>query len=413
MSDTAAHLIDRVLPIAPYRQWVLAYPRPLRLAFARDARATTESARIFLREVFRWQRRQAKLAETKKPRVGAVSFTQRFGSRLDANIHHHALLPDGVFTVNEGGTVGFAELSRPRCEDLEKILERVVLKTLAMAKRRGLLEDEPADALSRMQAESMQPTLPLRIVEEDRPEKLSAFIDGFSLEAGAHVHENDRQGLEHLLRYMLRPPLSLKRLHRMDDGRILIELKRPLYDGTRSIALTPMKFMRRLASIVPPPRVHGTRYFGVLAPASKIRPKIISPGQERAKSCVDEIPAGIIDEGGAEDAMLAQQVREAMVDASEDLLPPPMPERPRRLPWSELLARVFREDVITCDKCGGHRKVTAFVPGGTQARKILDQLGIQERAPPIAKARAPPHQEEAFDLPPDDPGVDEQHADSA
>jgi hypothetical protein len=77
------------------------------------------------------------------------------------------------------------------------------------------------------------------------------------------------------------------------------------------------------------------------------------------------------------------------------------------------LARVFREDVITCDKCGGHRKVIAFIPGGKQARKILDQLGIQERAPPIAKARAPPHQEEAFDLPPDDAGVEEQHADSA
>ncbi len=60
MSDTAAHLMDRVLPDVTYRQYVLAYPRRLRYAFARDSVAATESVRIFLREVFRWQRRLAR-----------------------------------------------------------------------------------------------------------------------------------------------------------------------------------------------------------------------------------------------------------------------------------------------------------------------------------------------------------------
>ena len=36
MADTAAHLVDRVLPRAPYRQWVLTVPKPLRLVLARD-----------------------------------------------------------------------------------------------------------------------------------------------------------------------------------------------------------------------------------------------------------------------------------------------------------------------------------------------------------------------------------------
>jgi hypothetical protein len=39
MADTAAHLVDRVLPQAPYRQyrqWVLSVPKPLRLRLARD-----------------------------------------------------------------------------------------------------------------------------------------------------------------------------------------------------------------------------------------------------------------------------------------------------------------------------------------------------------------------------------------
>jgi len=36
MADTAAHLVDRVLPSAPYRQWVLSLPKPLRLRLARE-----------------------------------------------------------------------------------------------------------------------------------------------------------------------------------------------------------------------------------------------------------------------------------------------------------------------------------------------------------------------------------------
>jgi hypothetical protein len=413
MSDTAAHLVDRVLPIVPYRQWVLAYPRRLRLAFARDAKAATDSATIFLREVFRWQRREAKHSGTKRPLVGGVSFSQRFGSRLDTNVHHHVLLPDGVFTVAEDGAARFVELARPRREDLEEILPRVVKKTLAMAQRRGLLEDEPFDALSRVQAESLQTSLPLHLEEESHSaQKLSAFIDGFSLEAGAHVLESDRPGLEHLLRYMLRPPLSLKRLRRMADGRILIELKRPLYDGTRAIALTPRQFLRRLASIVPPPRIHSTRYFGVFAPASKTRPKITLARPGRAKGCVDKVPAGVIDDGGAEEMMLADALSPDLPQG-DWLEGPPMPERPRRLDWPALLARVFQEDVTVCDKCAGRRRVSAFIPGGRLAREVLDQLGIHGTSPPIAKARAPPHQEEAFDLPPDDPGVSEQHAEAS
>jgi hypothetical protein len=60
------------------------------------------------------------------------------------------------------------------------------------------------------------------------------------------------------------------------------------------------------------------------------------------------------------------------------------------------------------------------VPGGKLARHVLDQLGIDGRSPPLAKARALPHQEAAFDVgsptevwgPNHRPGVDEQYADA-
>ncbi len=87
-----------------------------------------------------------------------------------------------------------------------------------------------------------------------------------------------------------------------------------------------------------------------------------------------------------------------------------MPERARRLEWASLLERVFKEDILQCASCRGRRKVTAFIPSGPMAREILERLGVDATGPPIAKARARPHQEH-FDLHPEDTGVDPQYPD--
>jgi hypothetical protein len=73
----------------------------------------------------------------------------------------------------------------------------------------------------------------------------------------------------------LRPPLSLDRLSRTADGRVVISLRKPLYDGTAAIALTPMQLMKRLAALVPPPKLHTTRYFGAFAAGSRLRAQVI------------------------------------------------------------------------------------------------------------------------------------------
>jgi len=298
------------------------------------------------------------------------------------------------------------DVRAPGREDLERILERVVAKTRAMAEARGLLEELPCEGIDHLRAEAVQTGLPLTM-EEPR-EKLAAFREGFSLEAGAHVSAVDRKGLEHLLRYMLRPPFSLKRVHKLPDGRVLLELKKPRHDGVRAVAFTPRQFLRRLATLVPPPRWHATRYFGVFAPASKARPKVVSGAERRGMPRVPEL----LEDDGCEDARLARESREELDGLALPFEPPPMPERPARLPWADLLARVFAVDVLVCPKCGGRRKVTAFMPGGELARQVLERLGIDATGPPIAPARTPPHQEEAFELPPDDAGVDAQYPDS-
>jgi len=116
------------------------------------------------------------------------------------------------------------------------------------------------------------------------------------------------------------------------------------------------------------------------------------------------VPEGL-DDGGAEGARVAWEV-EGELERFRGSGGPPMPERPRFLGWPQLLARVFGVDVLRCDKCGGRRKLSAFIVGSREACEILEQLGLHATSPPTAPARAPPRQADCFELPPDDPGVD-------
>jgi hypothetical protein len=147
----------------------------------------------------------------------------------------------------------------------------------------------------------------------------------------------------------------------------------------------------------------------VFAPASKVRPKIVMAGRGQTPPVPETF-----DDGGAEEGRTAWELSAALDDVPLTFGPPPLPERKRYLDWSQLLRRVFAADLLTCEKCGGRRKVTAFIPSSREAREILDKLGYDATAPPIAAARAPPHQE-AFELElsVDDPGVDEQYPDCA
>ncbi|WP_255217406.1 transposase [Myxococcus sp. AM010] len=68
------------------------------------------------------------------------------------------------------------------------------------------------------------------------------------------LHANDRQGLERRCRYGARGALALERLSRAEDGRIAYRMKRPLPDGTTHLLFTGLELLRRVASLVPPPR---------------------------------------------------------------------------------------------------------------------------------------------------------------
>jgi hypothetical protein len=84
MSDTAAHLVDRVFPEVPVRQWVLSLPFALRYRLAYDSSLVRDVLQIFVRTIFASIRRRAGIAASnRQARCGAVAFIQRFSDALN------------------------------------------------------------------------------------------------------------------------------------------------------------------------------------------------------------------------------------------------------------------------------------------------------------------------------------------
>ena len=87
MADTAAHLVDRVFPTVPVRQWVLSLPLALRYRMAYDAHLMGDVLNVFIRALFgKLRRRAGELLSLRSSQCGAVTFVQRFGDALNAKM---------------------------------------------------------------------------------------------------------------------------------------------------------------------------------------------------------------------------------------------------------------------------------------------------------------------------------------
>jgi hypothetical protein len=71
---------------------------------------------------------------------------------------------------------------------------------------------------------------------------------GWSVDASVTIPGWDRHGLERLVRYCARPPLSQERLGRVDDQMLVYSLRKATVDGRTELYLTPLELLDRLAS---------------------------------------------------------------------------------------------------------------------------------------------------------------------
>jgi len=189
--------------------------------------------------------------------------------------------------------------------------------------------------------------------DDKAPAGLCAQAHGFSLHAGVRCSAHQRKELERLCRYITRPAIANERLKEDAAGNLVLQLKSPWRDGTTHLRLSPLEFMQRLAALVPRPRLHLTRFHGVLAPNARLRAALV-PGPAQDTSVPSDEHAH-----GA----------------------------PARLGWARLLKRVFDLDLEHCPQCGGDLKIIAAIEEPALIAKILTHLGLPARAPPRAPAR--------------------------
>ncbi len=399
MADTAAHLVDRVFPEVPIRQWVLSLPFALRYRLAYDSGLVSEVLHIFVRVVFGSLRRRAGFpASDRKVRCGAVTFIQRFGDALNLNVHFHMLALDGVYAEDEKGYICFHHAAPPSDAEVTRVAARIARRVEALLRHRGLIpqgDPEEADPLLCTQpllAELYGASVSGRIATGPRRgRRVTKVGDGIDLEdiavpsgprcasiSGVSVHANvcvpahDRMRLERLCRYAGRPPVATERMSLLPDGRLLYRLKHRWRDGTTHMIFEPLELVEKLAALVPPPRFNLVRYHGLLAPAAGWRSLVIPS----VPVSTDPLPHP--------DCEARKQFID--LDTTNPQCKSRCPPRPRNYSWAELMRRIWSIDVLQCPRCGARMRILAAIHAPDAIRKILDCLGLPSRPPPIARA---------------------------
>jgi hypothetical protein len=448
MADTAAHLVDRVFPEVPVRQWVLSFPFALRYRLAYDALLMRAVSNVFIRTVFSSLRRRARERfGLTRSQCGAVTFVQRFGDAFRLNPHLHSLVLDGVYAREACGALRFYPLPPPEDSQVARVAGQLAKRIARLLERHGL--GEAADSAEADSLAEREPLLAalysasitgrvatgrragqrvLRLGDRIDAELLPALegercasVHGFSLHANVAVPARDRR-LERLCRYVGRPALASERLSHQGDGRLLYQLKQRWRDGTTHVVFETSELLEKLAALVPPPRFHLVRYHGILGPCASDRDRIVprpsaresrlgAPSAEGGSRnlSVDSAESSAVAPRGDPTVLMAGAAGpsgiEAIPEREFSRLEFPAADsnltaaraaaeaqsseapRLRRLGWAELLRRVFAIDVLACPRCGDRLRLLSAIHSDAASRAILDCLGLASRAPPAAEAR--------------------------
>jgi len=259
-----------------------------------------------------------------------VVFIHRFGALRGTHLHFHCAVVDGVFEGDAGGGVTFHPAGGLDASASAEVQAAVRRQLLRAALRRGLLSADDAHVMAKWE-----------------------HGGGFSVDAKVHIEAHERDGLERLLRYCARPAFALERLREIDARHLVYESSKPGPGGSVGLILTPMQLQGRLAALIPPPRKHRHRTFGVLAPHSPLRAAVTA---------------------------LAQPVEIAAAPRPVEPIPPdaapaePMRRQAARYVWALLPARIYEVPPLTCPQCGGAMKIIAFITETVVRREILAHL---------------------------------------
>ena len=155
MADSAALLVDEILPHEPMRQLspgmaciramqeqlprVLSVPFPLRFLFASQPAVMGKVLGIVYRTIATHLIRKAGYAKA-TAQTGAVTLIQRFGSALNLHVHFHMLFLDGIYIDGvHGSPVRFRWVKAPSSDELTQLTHTIAHRVARYLERQGLL----------------------------------------------------------------------------------------------------------------------------------------------------------------------------------------------------------------------------------------------------------------------------------
>ncbi len=310
----AEWLCKEVLEQVAHRHVVLTIPRLLRPLLRRRRELLGELGRAAAEAVSELVRRAA--GDGARP--GIVVSIATAGDLLQWHPHVHLLTTDGGKTA-DGSWQPLREWDGVLLMGLfrERLLGRLVA------------------------SHAISPELVAKLLAWKHP--------GFSAHVGEPITPEEQQRLEDTAAYLVRNPLSLKKLVYLDGKKAVVYRSRMNpFLGRNFEAMDPLEWLARLSDHIPDPGQHRTLFYGEYS--------------NRARG------AG---------------------ESGEPEIKTPQEEKPRKRclsSWARLLAKVYQVDPLVCTRCGQRMSVVGFVTGAVAVGRILEHLGLRtpqaEKPPP-------------------------------
>src|SRR5215470_16775937 len=144
MAQTAAHLVEQVIPWVPTRQWVVSVPVPLRYWMASSQDLTAKVHTIIRTTIGQYYVDQAVARGLDRAHVhpGSVTFLQRFGSAINVNLHFHCVFLEGVYLdrTAAGLKPRFVQAAPPTDTDIAEVVRKISRRVIRKLRRLGYLE---------------------------------------------------------------------------------------------------------------------------------------------------------------------------------------------------------------------------------------------------------------------------------
>ena len=294
----------------PHRQVVFTVPKMLRLFFRFKRKLLNDLCLCAMRTLVKFLH----AASSRVLMPGVVAVIQTFGERINFHPHIHVL-------VTEGGTApdgAFHHVSSFHDGIIRDLFTHEVFSLLLREK-----------------------LISLPLVQKI----LGWRHTGFN--AHSKVKATSKREAERVVKYMIRPLLSLKRLS-FDEtkGKVRYQCSR---QGSQEESMDYLQFIARLTSHIPDKGQVMIRYYGLYSNAHR------------------------------------GKMRKAGFDPSH---PPIIEDEPDYVPskgWAEMIRKVYEVDPLLCPSCGGQMRIISFIEEPKVIDRIIAHLKLTfeaERPPP-------------------------------